>query len=274
MQEQMLEETRRRMLRLKKTSGWRMAGSSAAARLRMTGKRLTGARGLIGVLTVGLSMAGAAQGQDQPTTTTAQTTTPIYGSKIGPAAPVTYDNRYELYGGLNFMNFQAGQQLPKRMNMGGGELLGTYWLPGDHWFTRNIGVGADYRIDAGTTPVLANPYVKNRPLVYMHIAMLGAQYRGPRNQFVALSYHGYFGVGDGIFDYSLKDVPPNFRPVIGLYTNRVKPVAALGASLDFNRSKNLAIRISPDLILEHFGTETRVFVSVSGGVVYRFNKKR
>ena len=108
----------------------------------------------------------------------------------------------------------------------------------------------------------------------MNMGMLGAQYRGPKNQYAALNYHALFGVGAGTFDYSLKDIPDTARPVIGLYTNRVKPMAALGASLDFNRSKNWAIRISPDLILEHFGTETREFVSVSGGVVYRFNKKR
>jgi hypothetical protein len=41
-------------------------------------------------------------------------------SKIGPDAPVTYDNRYEAYGGFSFMNFQAGQNLPTRMNLGGG----------------------------------------------------------------------------------------------------------------------------------------------------------
>ena len=41
---------------------------------------------------------------------------------------MTYDNKYEVYGGLNYMNFQAGQNLPKRMNLGGGEFLGTYWL--------------------------------------------------------------------------------------------------------------------------------------------------
>ena len=45
--------------------------------------------------------------------------------KLAAAPPVTYANRYEIYGGLNFMNFQAGQNLPTRMNLGGGELLGT-----------------------------------------------------------------------------------------------------------------------------------------------------
>jgi hypothetical protein len=258
----MLEEMRRLMLRLK-TMG-----------CKTTGARVIGIRAVAGVMAIGLLGLAAAQVQaqastsDTTTTTQTPTTRTTTLSKIGPAAPVTYDNRYELYGGLNFMNFQAGQQLPKRMNLGGGELLGTYWL------TKKLGLSADYRIDAGTTPVFANPYVNNRPLVYMQIGMLGAQYRGPKNQYVALSYHAYGGVGAGTFTYSLKDAPPDFRPVIGLYTNRVKPMAALGASLDFNRSKNWAIRISPDLILEHFGTETREFVAVSGGVVYRFHKKQ
>jgi hypothetical protein len=218
--------------------------------------------------------AVAAQVQAQTpttdTTTTQTTSTRSTGlGKIGPSAPVTYDNRYEIYGGLNFMNFQAGQKLPTRMNMGGGELLGTYWL------TRHVGLAADYRIDAGTTPVIANPYVSNRPLVYMNIGMLGAEYRGPKNQFVAVNYHAYAGVGAGTFSYSLKDIPQNFRPVIGLYTDRIKPMGVVGASLDFNRSKNLAIRLSPDLVLEHFGTETRQFFAISGGVVYRFpNRKK
>jgi hypothetical protein len=247
---------------------------------KTTRARGIGTRALAEVMAVGLLVLGAAQVQAQASTSdttttpqTPQTTTPIYGSKIGPAAPVTYANRYEIYGGLNFMNFQAGQALPTRMNLGGGEILGTYWLPFDVPFLRNLGVGADYRFDAGTTPVLANPYVNNRPLVYMHVGMLGAQYRGPKNQYVAVNYHAYAGVGAGIFTYSLKDTPPEFRGEVGLYTNRVKPMAALGGSLDFNRSKNLAIRLSPDLILEHFGTETREFFAISGGVVYRFGKK-
>jgi hypothetical protein len=250
------------MLRLK-TMGW-----------KTTGARKNGMRAVAGVLALGLLGGTAVQAQvsTSDTTTTKETTTTRTTTlgKIGPAAPVTYANRYEVYGGINFMNFQAGQSLPKRMNMGGGELLGTYWL------TKKLGLGADYRIEAGTTPVFANPYVKNRPLVYMHIGMLGAQYRGPKNQYAALNYHAYAGVAAGIFNYSLKDVPTtpiNYQAETGLYTNRVKPIAALGVSLDFNRSKNWAIRVSPDLILEHFGTETREFVAVSGGVVYRIGKK-
>jgi hypothetical protein len=275
----MLEETWRRMLRLK-TSG----------EASTTGARRTGNRAVTGVLAVGLLMAGAAQGRAQGTVASpqTQTTVPITSSKIGPAAPVTYDNKYEIYGALNFMNFQAGQNLPRRMNLGGGEVLFTYWLPGHNWL-KNLGVGADYRIDAGTTPVFANSGItkptaigstgiNNRPLVYLNTVMGGVQYRSRfRNQYAALSFHGYGGVSHGTFSYSLKDLTVPLSEAYaatGLYSNRTKPIAALGASIDFNVRKNWAIRLSPDLILEHFGTETREFVGVSGGVIYRIGKQK
>lgn len=234
------------------------------------GARRTGNRAVAGILAVGLLMAGAAQGRAQGTlaSPTTQTTTPVATSKIGPAAPVTYDNKYEIYAALNFQNFMGGQNLPKRMNLGGGEFLGTYWL------TKKVGLAGDYRIDAGTTPVFANAYVNNRPLVYMNTFMAGAQYRGPKNQYIAINYHGYAGVSHGTFTYSTKDVPPIYLPTVGLYTNRTKPFAAAGGSIDFNWSKNWAVRFSPDLILEHYGTEWREFVGVSGGVIYRIGKKK
>ncbi|HZY61301.1 MAG TPA: hypothetical protein VFE38_02180 [Edaphobacter sp.] len=191
-------------------------------------------------------------------------------NKIGPPAPVTYDNRYEVYGGLSFMNFQAGQNLPTRMNLGGGEVSLTYWL------TNRLGLTGDYRGEAGTTPVFpsaptppSKSYI-DRPLVYMNMGMGGVQWRGPKNQYAALNLHGYFGMSHGVFDGGTGGVPPEN---VGLYTNRTKPIAALGGSVDINRSKNWAIRLSPDLILEHFGTETREFFSISGGVVYRFGQR-
>ncbi|HUZ96792.1 MAG TPA: hypothetical protein VMU57_17955 [Edaphobacter sp.] len=189
--------------------------------------------------------------------------------KLAAAPPVSYANRYEIYGGLNFMNFQAGQNLPTRMNFGGGEILGTYWL------TKRVGLAADYRGEAGTTPVFPSAPIPpnlstiDRPLVYMNMGMLGAQLRGPKNQFAAINLHGYFGVAHGVFDGGTGGVPPED---VGLYTNRTKPIAAVGGSLDINRSKNFAVRLSPDMIFEHFGTETREFFAISAGVVYRFGK--
>ncbi len=195
--------------------------------------------------------------------------------KIGPAAPVTYANRWEVYGGLNFMNFQAGQNLPKRMNLGGGELEATYF------FKPNWGVSADYRGEAGTTPVFPNSevYGIHRPRVYMNMGLGGVTWRGPRNQHAAIDLHALGGMSHGVFDAGTDGAGPvaqsaseNAR-LVGLYSNRTRPLFALGGSLDVNQSKRWAIRLAPDLIVEHFGTETREFFAISGGVVYRFGKK-
>ena len=34
----------------------------------------------------------------------------------------------------------------------------------------------------------------------MNMGMLGAQYRGPKNQYAAINYHAYFGAVHGVFD--------------------------------------------------------------------------
>ncbi len=181
--------------------------------------------------------------------------------KLAAAPPVTYDNRYEVYGGLQYSNFQAGQNVPKLMNLGGAEISGTYWLS-NRW-----GAVLDYRGAAGTTAVFPNPQFNGRALVYMNTGMAGAQYRSFHSQRAALNFHAYGGVSNGVFDYTLP------QSESGLYSNRTKPIFALGGSVDVNRSKNFAIRLSPDLILEHYGTETREFFALSGGVIYRFGSR-
>ena len=255
------------MLRMKKRS---VAGVNAEferfagdAKIRGCGRWVGRRLGIAAALAAGLLTGGTGVAGAQ--------------SKLGPGAPVSYANRFELYGGLNFMNFQAGQDLPKRMNLGGGEISGTYW------FTHNWGAVLEYRGEAGTTPVFSNPYGISRPLVYMNMGLAGAQYRGPKNQFAALNYHAYGGLSHGTFDGGtagngtgpggVSAGPTINAQDVGLYSNRTKPIFALGGSLDLNRSKNWALRLSPDLILEHFGTETREFFAISGGVVYRIGKK-
>ena len=226
-----------------------------------------------GLIAFGLSLHAQAQDQNhdqnhdqnqtpQQLQEQAQQRTTLTTGKLAAAAPVTYDNRYEIYGGINLQNFQAGQNLPKRMNLGGVEVMGTYWLTG------RLGVAGDFRGEAGTTPVFPNPYT-SRPLVVLYTGMAGVQYRGPRNQRFAVDYHALGGVSHGDFT----ETPLPAGETVGLYTNRTKPIFALGGSLDYNRSKNLAFRLSPDLILEHFGTETREFFAISGGIVYRLGKR-
>ena len=199
-------------------------------------------------------------------------------TKLGPAAPVTYDNKYEVYGSLNFMNFMAGPALTRRMDFGGGEIEGTYWL------TRTWGLAAEYRGEAGTSPVFPNAgiYGIHRPLVYMNMALFGAQYRWVRNQHAALDFHAYGGPAYGVFDAGtagdgapyITSTPAQNAQTIGLYANHTAPIFALGGSVDMNRSKNWAVRLSPDLILDEFGSNTREFFAISGGIIYRLPVKK
>ena len=221
-----------------------------AAAMRIWNRRVAAAAVLLG-------MAATAQAQ----------------GRVGPPPPVSYDNKYEIFGGLQYMNFKAGENLPKRMNLGGVEIMGTRWL------TPKLGIALDYRGDAGTTQVFPNAGVFgiHRPLVYMNMGLGGIQYRGPRNQHAAVNFHALGGIASGVFDAGTQGAGPtpgvsassNAR-LVGLYDNHSAALVALGGSLDFNRSKNWAFRLSPDLILEHFGNEEREFFAISGGVVYRF----
>ena len=203
---------------------------------------------------------------------------PVQTTPLKPSALPKYDNKWEVYGGLSFMNGQAGQSLPKRYNMGGGEAMGTYWL------TDRLGVAGDYRFGAGTTPVIS-PYY-NRVLVYQSIFSGGVQFRGPKNRYAAIDLHALAGATHGTFDHAVNAYPGGSpvsacaanqqsgqRGNLGLYRNSTSPWGAEGGSIDFNQSPKLAIRLSPDLTFEHFGTELREYVGVSLGVVYRLGKR-
>jgi hypothetical protein len=198
---------------------------------------------------------------------------------LAPGHGPSYNNKWDIFGGLLFMNGQAGQNLPKRYNLGGFEGQVTYWL------TPRWGIAGDYRWAAGTTPVLPNP-IYNRPLVFQNIFAGGVQYRGPKNRYVAVNLHAFAGGDYGDFDHSIETYPNPPSPFvacpeqssssqgnIGLYCNHVAPWGAIGGTIDLNQGSRFAIRLGPDLILEHFGTETRVFVGVSGGVVYRVRRR-
>jgi hypothetical protein len=204
---------------------------------------------------------------------------------LAPYAGPTYDNRWEIYGGLLFMNDQAGQSQPgRRFNMGGAEVMATYWLSngkGGPW--SKFGIAADGRFGAGTTPVLSGYY--NRVVVMEAPFMGGVQYRGPKNRYAAVDFHVLGGGAYGDFDYAVNHYPGGSRVSacaaqqqvgqtgnLGLYCNHIAPYGTVGGSIDFNESARLAIRLQPDMIFERFGTETREFFAISGGVVYRMGK--
>ncbi len=248
-----------------------MLHTTATATRKTTAKTLSLATfALLAALAAVPAFAQDAPPQPTPDTTPAQSVPHVSANaKVQPSRVPTYDNKYEVYGGLNFMNGQAGQNLPKRYNMGGAEGMFTYWL-GNH-----LGIAADYRWGGGTTPIFPNPYY-SRVLVMQSIYSGGVQWRGPRNRYAAIDYHALAGVSRGTFDHAIQNFPggsPVKATDIGLYPNGSTPWGAVGGSIDFNYKPNIAIRIAPDLTFEHFGTELREFVAVSAGVIYRFGKK-
>jgi hypothetical protein len=249
---------------------------------------------LLGMLSVGAT-TGYAQDQSQApsdsapqssssqskATTAAPGTVALSKATAAALAPYTgpkYDNRWEIYGGLLYMDGQAGQNTPVRFDMGGAEAMGTYWL------NKRIGVAADGRFGAGTTPVISQFY--NRVVIMDSAAAGGVQVRGPKDRYVALGVHAFAG---GIYEDSTYAVNhyPGGSPVsacptqsagqqgnLGLYCDHIAPYGFLGTSFDFNESAKLAVRLQPDLTFEHLGTETREFFSISLGVVYRMGKRK
>lgn len=225
------------------------------------------------------SSSSSSQQTGQAAPGTAPMKTRETAAQLAPGRGPSYQNRWDVYGGLAFANGQAGQNLPKRFNMGGGEGQFTYWVPGH--LDNRLGISADYRYGAGTTPVLPN-HIYNRPLVMEHIFAGGAQWRGPRNRYMAINYHAFAGAAYGIFDrttnsYPFGPSPYSACPVqttgqignLGMYCNGMAPWAAVGGSIDFNQGPKFAVRLAPDLTFEHFGTETREFFGISLGVLYR-----
>ena len=227
------------------------------------------------------------QSSQSSQTTAAPGTVPVAAPQAVYTGP-KYTNRFEIYGGLLLMNGQAGQILAKRYNMGGGEGMFTYWLGTPHsdsFIKRHLGLVADYRFGAGTTPVVTIDNI-NRVLVMQHIGSGGFQIRWLKNRYVALDLHGLAGTTYGIFNHATQEYTPGtvgYCPAaaqpgqqanLNLYCNGFAPWGAAGGSIDFNESGKLAIRLSPDMTFEHFGTETREFFGISMGAMYRFGKNQ
>jgi hypothetical protein len=256
--------------------------SRGLSRMRSMNRTSLTVLGLGVALTATMAQAQVAAPGTAPVSSTTAASLNAY---TGPK----YDNRYEVFGGLSYANGQAGQNLASKYNMGGGEAMFTYWL--GHGPVGRLGVSADYRFEAGTTPTIANPGNNpavhlNRVLVMQNIFSGGVAYRAFKNRYFAIDYHALAGATDGIFDHATQNYPGG-SPVsacpaqqttgqtgnLGLYCNHLAPWGAAGGSIDFNESAHLAVRLSPEMIFEHFGTETREYFSIGGGVIYRFGKR-
>lgn len=180
-------------------------------------------------------------------------------------AGVRYDNHWQLYFGAGYRHFNAGPDLLKGASLGGPDVQMTRRLS-PHW-----GATGNVRGYWGTSGAVPNQYGIQGPLVSEYLFMAGPEYRGPRNEHAAVSFHALAGGAYGIYDSDLKGHPP---AVVGFYNNGLVFAGAFGGSLDLNRSANWALRISPDLMLTQHGSQFQEQFGLSVGVLYRFPAKK
>ena len=188
-------------------------------------------------------------------------------------AGVTYNYRYEVYGGLAYTHFDAGPSLLQGANLGGVDVQGAYFL------THKWAVDGAVRAYLGTSGVVPNPYGIRGPGVSNYMLLAGPEYRVASNQHASLNLHALFGGTYGLFTGSLQNqigqnVPPH---ALGLFNDQIAFGSAIGGSIDLNRSPRLAFRISPDANLTDFlGASNRDFkeqFALSVGLVYRLGPK-
>jgi hypothetical protein len=181
-----------------------------------------------------------------------------------PLAGVRYDRRWEMYGGFAYSHFDAGPNLLEGANLGGFDVQAA------RFFTRRWAVAANGRGYYGTSATVPNIYGIRGPFVSEHMFLGGPEFRGPSNEHASMTFHAFAGGAYGIFDHALGGVPPS---AVGFFNNELTFGAAIGGSIDLNRSPKLALRISPDATLTNFGSSgIKEQFAISVGIIYRLGK--
>jgi hypothetical protein len=175
----------------------------------------------------------------------------------------TYTHKYEAYFGGNYLRFTPGSTL-QHINEAG-------WHAGitDYAFGK-IGLTADARGYYGVTYTNRNPYGVYQPSISQYTFMGGPTVRffeglhwGWTGRVLAGVGHGNFGTGTG-------GLPPE---LIGLYSDGNAFNLEAAASVDYNLSPGLAIRLTPSYLMTRYGSETQNNKGFTVGVVYRFGRQ-
>ena len=191
----------------------------------------------------------------------------------GALAGVSYNSRYEVYGGLAYTHYDAGPSLLQGANLGGFDIQGA------RFFTHKWAVDAAARAYFGTSGAVPNIYGIRGPGVSNYMLLGGPEYRLASNQHASLTLHALFGGTYGLFTGSLTDQNGNkVEPgQVGFFNDQIAFGSAIGGSIDLNRSPRLAFRISPDANLTDFSAnghgDFKEQFAISVGLVYRLGPK-
>ena len=174
----------------------------------------------------------------------------------------TYTHKYEGYFGGNYLRFRPGNNL-QHINEAG-------WHAGvtDYMFGK-IGITVDGRGYYGTAYTGRNQYGVYEPSISQYTFMGGPSVRfyeglhwGWTAQVLAGVGHGNFGTGTG-------GLPPE---LVSLYPDGNSFNLSAGASVDYNLSPTLALRLTPGYLMTRYGSSTQN-LGFTAGAVWRWGRQ-
>lgn len=175
----------------------------------------------------------------------------------------TYTHKYEAYFGGAYLRFRPGSTL-QHINESG-------WNAGitDYRYGK-IGLTADVRGYYGTTYTGPNPYAVYQPSISQYTFLGGPTVRFFEGLHWGWTAHVLAGVGHGNFGTGTGGLPPQ---LVGLYTDGNSFNLDVGASVDYNLSPGLAVRLTPNYLMSRYGSSTQNNKGFTAGVVYRFGRQ-
>ena len=176
----------------------------------------------------------------------------------------TYSHRFEIYTGGMYLRFSPGPYL-HNAGTGGWELgLAGFLTP--RW-----GITGDVRGYYGSTAItINNPYDIHNASFSVFTFTAGPQYRFYRSQHFAVSAALQGGIVYGYFDADTNGFQPQ---LVGMYPPDVVPGGIASIHIDYNLSPGLAVRFSPQMLIESFSSSVQHNQGFLMGVVYRFGRQ-
>ncbi len=175
----------------------------------------------------------------------------------------TYNHRYEAYVGGMYTRFRPG---PYLHNAGTGG-----WAVGltENLTSRWSAVG-DVRGYYGSSAItINNPYDVHNASFSAFTFTAGPEYRLYKQQHLAISTALQGGVIYGYFNVDTNGFPSD---LVGLYPAGIVPAGIFSVNLDYNLSPGLALRFSPNVLMESFNNDFQHNQGFLMGVVYRFDR--
>lgn len=176
----------------------------------------------------------------------------------------TYSHKYELDFGGGYLRLRPGTNL-QHVSETAWNLDITDYIRGD-W-----GVTADFRGYYGTTFTGPNAYSVFSPSISQYTFMAGPRYRFYKGQHWGWTADLLAGAGHGNFGTGTGGLPPQY---VGLYKDGTVLNVSPGASVDYNVSPTLALRLTPNALITNYGGEWQENLGWNLGVVYRFGRKK